>query len=128
MGTQPLAVPTSFENMKFPSVEERLKNLLKDREEAIAAHELARAQMITQKKGKPINFKISQKVWLDSQNLKMYNNKKLSPQREGPFKILEQKGPVTFKLKLPITWKIHDVSHASLLMPYTENEIYGSYQ
>jgi len=25
MGTQPLAIPTSFENTRFPSVEERLK-------------------------------------------------------------------------------------------------------
>jgi len=126
MGTQPLAIPISFENTKFPSVEERLKNLLKDREEAIAAHELARARMITRKKGKTINFKIGQKVWLDSRNLKTYNNKKLSPRREGPFKILEQKGPVTFKIELPITWRIHDVFHASLLMPYTENNTYGS--
>ena len=82
--------------------------------------------MITQKKGKTINFKIGQKVWLDSRNLKTYNNKKLSPRREGPFKILKQKGPVTFKLELPITWRIHDVFHASLLMPYTENNTYGS--
>jgi len=54
----------------------------------------------------------------------MYNNKKLSPRREGPFKIIKQKGPVTFKLELPITWRIHDVFHASLLMPYTENNTY----
>jgi len=126
MGMQPLAVLTSFENTKFPSVKERLKNLLKDWEEAIPAHELAWARMITRKKGKTVNFKISQKVWLDSRNLKTYNNKKLSPWWEGPFKILEQKGPVTFKLELPTTWRIHDVFHASLLMPYTKNDTYGS--
>ena len=82
--------------------------------------------MIARKKGKTINFKIGQKVWLDSRNLKTYNNKKLSPRREGPFKVLEQKGPVTFKLELPITWRIHDVFHTSLLMPYTEKDTYGS--
>ena len=82
--------------------------------------------MITRRKGKTVNFKIGQKVWLDSRNLKTYNNKKLSPRREGPFKILEQKGPVTFKLELPITWRIHDVFHASLLMPYIENDTYES--
>jgi len=82
--------------------------------------------MITRRKGKTVNFKIGQRVWLDSRNLKTYNNKKLSPRREGPFKILKQKGPVTFKLKLPITWRIHDVFHASLLMPYTKNDTYGS--
>jgi len=39
MGIQPLAIPTSFENTMFPSVEECLKNLLKEQEEAIAAHD-----------------------------------------------------------------------------------------
>ena len=41
MGTSPLAVPTTFEHTKFPSVEERIQQLTKDQEEAIAAHELA---------------------------------------------------------------------------------------
>jgi Chromo (CHRromatin Organisation MOdifier) domain len=30
--------------------------------------------------------------------------------------------PVMFKLKLPATWKIHNVFHASLLSPYKEME------
>jgi len=41
-GTSPITIPTAFEHTKFPAVEERIKALQKDREEAIAAHELAR--------------------------------------------------------------------------------------
>jgi len=34
-------------------------------------------------------------------------------------------GPLTFKLKLPINWRIHNVFHAVLLMLYTETEIHS---
>jgi len=39
-GNSPLAIPTAFEHTKFPAVEDKLKALQKDREEALAAHEL----------------------------------------------------------------------------------------
>jgi hypothetical protein len=29
-------------------------------------------------------------------------------------------------LKLPETWKIHNVFHAALLRPYNKNEVYGN--
>ena len=44
---------------------------------------------------------------------------------EGPFKIEEVLGPVTYRLKLSTTWQIHNVFHTVLLKPYIENGIYG---
>ena len=41
LGESPIAIPTSFENTRYPTVEERIKNLVTSREEALAAHELA---------------------------------------------------------------------------------------
>ena len=49
----------------------------------------------------------------------------MAPKQEGPLKIEEVLGPVTYQLKLPETWKIHKVFHATLLRPYKENEVYG---
>jgi Chromo (CHRromatin Organisation MOdifier) domain len=46
--------------------------------------------------------------------------------REGPFKIDEVLGPVTYQLKLPESWKIHNVFHATLLRPYIKNKVYGN--
>ena len=40
-----LVIPTSFENTKFPSVDDRIKQLQNDQEEALAAHELTRRRM-----------------------------------------------------------------------------------
>jgi hypothetical protein len=50
--------------------------------------------------------------------MKTNYHKKMAPKREGPFKIEEVLGPVTYQLKLPMTWKIHNIFHAILLKPY----------
>ena len=121
----PLAIPTSFENTKFPSVAKKVKNLVTSREEALAAHELAQSRMAEWIKSNFTPFKKGQMVWLDTRHLKTNYHKKMAPKREGPFEIEEVLGPVTYQLKLPENWKIHRVFHATLLHPYKENEVYG---
>ena len=49
-GESPVAIPLNFENTKYPAVEEQMKNLLQNREEALAAHELARGRMLDRRK------------------------------------------------------------------------------
>jgi hypothetical protein len=53
--------------------------------------------------------------------------KKMPPRREGPFKVKVEEvlGPVTYQLKLPTTWRIHNVFHAVLLKPYIKTEVHG---
>jgi len=103
-----------------------MKTLIKNREEALAAHELARTRMADRRKSNFIPFIKGDKVWLDSRNMKTQYNKKMKPKQEGPFIIAEVLGPVTYRLQLPSSWKIHNVFHATLLRPYKENNIYGS--
>jgi hypothetical protein len=69
-----------------------------------------------------IPFTVGQKVWLDTWNMKTNYHKKMAPKREGPFKIEEVLGPVTYRLKLPTTWMIHN---AVLLKPYVKTEVHG---
>ena len=64
-------------------------------------------------------------VWLDNRNLKTNYHSKMTPKREGPFKILEVLGPLTYRLELPKSWRIHNVFHAVLLKPYIETEVHG---
>ena len=124
IGTSPLAIPTTFEHTKFPSVEEWVQQLMKDREEAITAHELAQQCMAKQHKNKFSGFKLDQLVWLDTWNLKTKYHKKMAPKKEGPFRIFEVLRLVTYQLDLPPTWQIHNIFHAVLLMPYIENEVH----
>ena len=42
-----------------------------------------------------------------------------------PFEISKVIGPVTYQLKLPTTWKIHPIFHATLLRQYKEMDVYG---
>ena len=82
--------------------------------------------MIKQRRSKFTPFQKGDKVWLDSRNLQTLYHKKMAPRREGPFEIVDILGLLTYQLKLPKTWKIHDVFHASLFWQYRENDVYGT--
>ena len=82
--------------------------------------------MAEQGKATFVPFKQGDKVWLDTWNIKMNYHKKIGPKREGPFEILKVLGPVTYRLKLPSTWKIHPIFHMTLLRQYKETDIYGA--
>jgi Chromo (CHRromatin Organisation MOdifier) domain len=71
-------------------------------------------------------FSVGQKVWLEGTNLKTsHPTKKFAPKRYGPFQITDVISPVVYHLTLPLSWKIHNVFHVSLLMPYKETEEHG---
>jgi len=71
------------------------------------------------------HFKVGQKVWLDACHLKLGYNKKISTKQEGPFLIKEKLGPVTYRLELPKTWKIHPTFHAVLRECHRFMNLYG---
>jgi hypothetical protein len=125
-GTEPVAIPIAIPRTSAPAVEERISEIKRFREEALAAHELSKlkmAQRITQR-SKP--FKLGDKVWLSTKNLTIQGQtKKFNPKKVGPFKITKVMGPVTYQLKLPEQWRIHNTFHASLLSPYRENDFHG---
>jgi hypothetical protein len=124
-GESPKALPLTYKNTKFPSIDDKVKQMMADRDEALAAHELARTRMAERRRNTFTPFTIGQKVWLDTRKIKTNYHKKIAPKQEGPFDIEEVLGPVTYRLKLPITWKIHNVFHAVLLKPYVETEVHG---
>ena len=74
----------------------------------------------------PRSFVSGDKVWLDARNLAIRTaSRKLSPRRYGPFKVLEQLSPVTYRIQLPPSMKIRNVFHVDLLIPYKETDAYG---
>ena len=124
-GVDPKGIPTAFPRINAPAVENRLTELMKIRQEALAAHELARQLMLRRNKKSFTPFKVGDLVWLEGRNLRTpYESRKLAPKREGPFPIEEARGHV-YKLTLPKHWKVHPVFHAALLTPYHETDEHG---
>lgn len=63
-------------------------------------------------------FKVGDKVWLSSINLKLScPSWKPGPKFVGSFKMKREFNPVAFELVLPNSYKIHSVFHISLLKP-----------
>ena len=123
-GNSPISIPITFSHTKYPSIEEKMKWMINDREEALATHKLERTRIANRKQWNFFSFEKNQKVWLDTRDLKMNYHKKISSKWEGPFEIEEVLGQVTYQLELLTTWKIHNVFHATLLQPYIEDKIY----
>ena len=64
---------------------------------------------------KPHSYAPGEKIELNSKYIKSKQNRKLKVKFIGLFQILHPVRKQTYKLNLPIKYKIHDVFHASLL-------------
>jgi hypothetical protein len=127
MGYEPRGIPHILLNSTIPATEDRIRYLQKTREEAIACHNLAMQCMAARSFGKKFEpWKVGEKVWLSAKNLiSALPSKKLAPKQYGPFTVEAVLSPITFKIRLPSSWKSHPVFHASELLSYQETEVHG---
>ena len=73
-----------------------MHNLICNREEPLAAHELAMRRIANRQKNAFTPFKKGDKVWLNTRNIKTTNNPKIGPRCKDPFKISDVLGPLTY--------------------------------
>jgi len=122
LGYQPTLHPDQNVTTNNQMVEQRLETLHQKRAQAIVAINKV-ANWSPAPEGR---FKEGDQVWLEASNLKLpYHTPKLAPRRQGPFRISKVISPVAYRLALPLSWGIHDVFHASLLLPYRETAAHG---
>ena len=69
MGYEPLAIPRIGKGSDLPAVEERMDQLHKAREEALALHELARQHVASRITRTFMPIKVGDNVWLEAWNL-----------------------------------------------------------
>jgi transposase InsO family protein len=108
-----------------PSVETRLQNVTEVRQQVAEA--IRRSQeLVTHIPTRFTPYCVGDKVWLDAKNLNTsHPSAKLGPKQYGPFLVTAAISRMSFCLKLPPQWKIHNVFHASLLTPYNETTTHG---
>jgi hypothetical protein len=124
-------INVTHEETNVPEVAQRKMWLKHARQHAQAAIKAAQNMLVARmqrKKGQHHyhGHTVGDQVWLEGTNLKLTHPKaKLDAKRYGPFTITEEISPVVYCVELPQQWKIHNVFHASLLMPYKETEEHG---
>jgi hypothetical protein len=123
MGHIPCAHQT-FRNTSSPPLNDRLALIAQARKDAADA--LRKSQDLeTLSNFTP--YCVGDRVWLEGHNLNTtHPSAKLAPRRYGPFLVTLAMSRTSFRLKLPPSWKIHNVFHASLLTPYKETTTNGS--
>jgi Chromo (CHRromatin Organisation MOdifier) domain len=114
--------PSATLQTTVESAEEHIKIMTQRRKQAIAA-----LNWTVEKMGTPMaQYKKGQSVWLEATNLSLpHQSSKLAPKRYGPFEITEEVSPMAYWLKLPLSWRIHNMFHMSLLSPYSETTAHG---
>ena len=125
MGYEPQAYPPIGKTF-LPALESHLTTLDEARKEALAAHETAR-QIMRERVTRTFSpWKVGDKVWLKATNLRLqYPSRKLAPRCLGPFEISQVLSPIVYHLRLPPTWKAHNVFHTSLLFLYKQTDTHG---
>jgi hypothetical protein len=133
-GRNPRMAPDVLGELSHPSLEDLFENRIEAQEQAKAALVLAAERMKWYHNllhtdpnlhNKPL-FSVGQKVLVKGTDLRVkVKSPKLAAKNYGPYEIIEQFGPVTFKLKLPKAMKVHPVYHASKFIPYHEDTIAG---
>jgi hypothetical protein len=102
--------------------ETRFKEARRNAQEA-----MKRVQSLWTKEMKFRGYQKDDQVWLEAKHLQTtHPTTKLRPKRYRPFRVMEAISLVTYRLKLPVQWKIHNMFHVSLLTPYRETEAYSA--
>ena len=118
MGIEPRRVKKLEEALKFT---EHMKTVHKEAEAAVSKARDNMQRYADLNRGQAPVYKEGDKVWLSAKDLKLNRPiRKLSERQLGPFEIIKVVSPNAMKLKLPASYKIHDVINVSRLRLYKE--------
>ena len=121
LGYKPTLTPETRVETTNQTVEDQIKTMLQKQQEAIQALN----NIAWNPKGILVQFQKGDQVWLEAMNLCLpFQASKLNLKQYGPFKVQKVLSPVAYQLELPITWRIHNTFHSTLLLPYHETMVH----
>ena len=112
------AVPSSIDVPRAEEFTTNLAKLFKQLKENLKQARNKQEKFANQHRIKAPEFKVNDKVWINSSLILRNKNKKLKPRKLGPYKIIEKVSPVTYKIDFPKNIRIHPIIHVSELEPY----------
>ncbi|KAL0149627.1 hypothetical protein M9458_055154 [Cirrhinus mrigala] len=121
LGFQPPLFPWSGEPSELPAVNSWFRRCEEtwNRAHVHLQRAVRRTQIQADRRRRPSpTYEPGQWVWLSTRDLRLHlPSRKLSPRYVGPFRIIRQITPVSFKLELPAEYRISPTFHVSLLKP-----------
>ena len=123
---QLLKVPEAQELQRNPAAAEEIARwrvaVLRAKENTELAQK--RQEKYANQKRREVEYKVGDRVYLDTKNLKLVGvskrARKLTPEREGPYRITRVINRNAYELDLPPTLKIHNRINISRLQPYKD--------
>ena len=116
MGIEPRRASKSEPAKEFA---ERMKEIHKEAGATLSKARDDMTRYADQHRGSAPEYKVGDKVWLSTKDIKINRpSRKLAERQLGPFKIVKIISPNAVKLKLPASFKIHDVINVSRVRPY----------
>ena len=116
MGIEPRRADKSEPAKEFA---ECMKQIHEEAGTALSKAQDDMARYADQHRGNPPEYKVGDKVWLSTKDIKINRpSRKLAERQLGPFEIIKVISPNAVKLKLPAGFKIHDVINVSQVWLY----------
>lgn len=117
------AIRDELHEERVPAAAERAKHMRETHEKLAQIWQQAQdtQKKHQNRKTKPMQFKVGDKVLLSTKNIRMAGvPKKLTPKYAGPFQVRDAIGAQAYRLALPDSYQVHNVFHVSLLEPWTQ--------
>lgn len=129
-GYLPPLFPAQQDQVAVPSVSafiKRCRNTWVRVRNFLLKGQIKLAQYADKRRSPAPPYKVGDKVWLSAKDLPLkVENKKLAPRFVGPFTITRIVNPVTVKLRLPSTMRVHPVFHVSCVKPVKDSPLMPS--
>lgn len=118
----PLPLPVTAEMPAVADFAAHLRDVWQQTQSSLAASKTEMKRHADRRRSSGPEFAPGDLVWLSSKYIRLrVASLKFAPRFLGPFRVLSRINPVTYRVKLPLSWRVVNSFHVSLLKPVRLN-------